>query len=1060
MRTAMKGQRSHSHKAKTLSPWRPLVMAFLSVTGAGAQAQFTVTNSNGANNSYPTFATAITALTGASQAGFQPLLTLGADINEAITIPAHDWDSLFIRPSGQRHISATVSTIGGLVSFNGARNVTLDGIDADPTAPHRLVINNPSTHGNANAVLFMNGASHNKVTNCTLRGAAPTVAPADPGAVVGFWLSGPVGGNSHNTVSHCRIRNANTDPQVFDATSLLPARAIHSYVGSATAVLNDPARNSTGNRIEHNWISNFFLASPTAATSPSGGVLLSPGNHQWTIRGNRFFQEAPREFASGTGNRIHHIIGVDQTSIAGVTFPAGGHVVRDNVLGYAAADGTGTYDLHPAPATINGNVFRAIEVDIPNGAPRSTISGNTIDGIRHRSSASGASVAQFILINSGQVDADSNRVGNVDAPSATIELTSESPAPGITGISNVTGSDLRTRGNRIGGITVNRAGLTGIRNNGSGSWTCTGNEIGGASGLWTSAAQSSPVMAGLAAGRSVTAAIEDNTIRNLRISGNTSNNTPSLRGIEITSTSAGPHAVRGNRILDLTGEKPVASGDFTVTIYGVYSTRPTIVENNTIQGLVAEGGSSGTMTSTLRGIWTTGAGTHLTARHNTIGNFRVSFPNGAAAVGQVEGIRSEGNSAEVEVRGNRIGRFTIDGRTFVDATDGVNALAGIDIIGGTGAPTALVDSNLVYGLENTGTQNFRVYATGIRMASGGANTISRNVVHSIRASRGTSATALQSTPTGIHVVGGATNTVVNNMVRLGIDADGTPEDQGYRARGIWVAVPIAVPNPQVRLWHNSVYLGGVGTTPSAQSSHALLAQNNTVRDFRNNILWNARDIATSGAAAHHAMEVTHDTPHANLTSDFNCLRTTGTNGTRHLVRAGTTTYATLASWYADTGWDQNSFSTDPNFVNATGDTATVDLHIMLPSPIDATGVLLPQVTHDIDGEERALLTPVDIGADALMGTTSLDEPPIAAGVAGIQLWPNPATDHLFVEITSPVPWPYLIEIRDAAGRLVLTVSSAHARATIPLRRLEAGAYLLRTIDAGGTVTGLARFVKH
>src|SRR5690606_26098938 len=149
----------------------------------------------------------------------------------------------------------------------------------------------------------------------------------------------------------------------------------------------------------NNWIFNYFLAGNT-----SQGIFLSLGNHQWTIQGNRFFQEDARVFSTTLVN--HRMIDVDQT---GTTAAAGGHVIRDNILGFAAEDGTGVYDLSGS-----SNIVRGIYLDVPNTGPRSAISGNVIDGITHSSSASSGDVIQFILINSGQVDADDNLIGNVD----------------------------------------------------------------------------------------------------------------------------------------------------------------------------------------------------------------------------------------------------------------------------------------------------------------------------------------------------------------------------------------------------------------------------------------------------------------------------------------------------------------------------------------------------------------------------------------------------------------------------------------------------------------------
>lgn len=73
--------------------------------------------------------------------------------------------------------------------------------------------------------------------------------------------------------------------------------------------------------------------------------------------------------------------------------------------------------------------------------------------------------------------------------------------------------------------------------------------------------------------------------------------------------------------------------------------------------------------------------------------------------------------------------------------------------------------------------------------------------------------------------------------------------------------------------------------------------------------------------------------------------------------------ANLAAWQAAIGQDANSFSSDPQFVNPAG--AAPDLHINGGSPtvVEAGGADVG-VGDDFDGQSRAGLTPVDIGADA------------------------------------------------------------------------------------------------
>lgn len=60
------------------------------------------------------------------------------------------------------------------------------------------------------------------------------------------------------------------------------------------------------------------------------------------------------------------------------------------------------------------------------------------------------------------------------------------------------------------------------------------------------------------------------------------------------------------------------------------------------------------------------------------------------------------------------------------------------------------------------------------------------------------------------------------------------------------------------------------------------------------------------------------------------------------------------------------FLSDPKFLNPTGSTATLNLHINTSSatPVERSGMLIPFVSTDFDGQSRASLSPNDIGADA------------------------------------------------------------------------------------------------
>lgn len=929
-----------------------------------------VSDANFGNGFHPDLPTAIGAIGTAGQAGADITVTIHDDLRDAAaiaTIPQGDWESLLIKPSGDICLSASVN--GALLTLDGADRVTIDGIGY--SGDDRLVINNPNTGLNANAIRFTNDAVKNTVRNCTLRGATLTTGSTQQGAVVAF-LTGVTTGNDDNAIVGCRIRNANLDPRVFTPNDLLPRRAIFSAGSGGATVL---ARHNSGNLIADNWIFNYFSSNAVL----SRGLMLGGGNHAWVVRGNRFFQEAPRAFT--VTDATHRMIDVE--GLATNTHPnAGGHVIRENVLGFASGDGTGTHTISGAGSN-SDNVFRAISFDVPNTGPRSIISANIIDGIKHSSSVNATSATgspiTLIFINSGQVDVDSNRIGRLDAVIATVEFINSSAAS-LQAIFNNAGTDLRTRGNRIGGIVYPNASFYALRSNGSGTWQCAHNELGGALyGIRGTNGQAGRTLAGISAGNGVLVA-DSNVVRNLELTMTVNTNSgPRVIGIELTG--GGPHTLTGNTIHDIRSIKTGTGGSTSdATVSGIYSTRAVTAVNNSIRRLAFYGTGTAAdtpndlpMNATIRGIWTNGATANLTATGNIIDSLHVNLPD-VPDVGkrryEVQGIRTEGSAVSVVATSNWISRLRVNEGHSVNqpssqwTADSANtrngALMGINIAQGL---NTTLEGNWIFDLENNGSANLQVFATGIRVASTGTNVISRNLVHTIRPTRGTGSNAVTSHATGIWLVAGGSSTVVNNMVRLGVDRDGTLENTGYRVRGIWSAVNAGTPNRLVRLWHNSVYVAGAVSASSAQDSHALLAQNNTIRDIRNNIFWNAREShSVPGTGQHYAMEA--GSASANLTSDFNCLRITGSNGTRHIARAGTTNYTTLGAWQA-TGRDGNSFTDDPSFMNPNGDVGSVDLHIALPSPIDATGVLIAEVEIDIDADWRPALTPVDIGADAV-----------------------------------------------------------------------------------------------
>ncbi len=103
-----------------------------------------------------------------------------------------------------------------------------------------------------------------------------------------------------------------------------------------------------------------------------------------------------------------------------------------------------------------------------------------------------------------------------------------------------------------------------------------------------------------------------------------------------------------------------------------------------------------------------------------------------------------------------------------------------------------------------------------------------------------------------------------------------------------------------------------------------------------------------------------------LSSDYNLYLAGSATAIRYFNGSNSTDY-TLAGWQAASGQDANSLAPTAvgqvNFVNPTGNSTAVNLHVQSPTAIEGKGTDVG-VTDDYDGETRSSFTPTDIGADA------------------------------------------------------------------------------------------------
>ncbi len=521
---------------------------------------------------------------------------------------------------------------------------------------------------------------------------------------------------------------------------------------------------------------------------------------------------------------------------------------------------------------------------------------------------------------------------------------------------------------RYAGITLNSTAAT------TGVFTLTGNVIGfgAANGTGTTTISgSSNEFRGLdlpSVSSTTATSIQGNTISGINQTTSRASTTVGLAsfiGIAATSTAGGTAAgiftmgnLAGNTIGSLDGSSTIVVNATSVTastapVQGILVLTPSSnnISNNRIGAITIQG--SGTATG-FRGILTgvaTGAASTQTLLFNMVGGAVAGGAITDTQVGDYSMYGIQVATASLTAQGNFI--RSLNG----NANGAVVVMGGILTSGSTGVNT--ISQNVIYGLNNTVTGGAAGALYGIDCSlPATANIVERNFVHSLSVT--STLTAYQIW--GIVMRGVGTATFKNNMVRLGIDAAGNSITTGFSIIGMR-DIAGATANYQF----NSVYIGGTGVV---SVSNTFAFNSNVVTNTRNiqdNIFYNARSNA-SGAIANVAITVGGTTPNpAGLTSNFNDLFASGTDGVVGVFN--TVVQPTLANWQTATGQDANSISANPNFAAPDAPATNVNLHLQTVSPAKLAGTPIATVTNDFDNDPRPPVTP-DIGADQAVTPTA------------------------------------------------------------------------------------------
>ncbi|MEI6435493.1 MAG: hypothetical protein WCP32_11655, partial [Bacteroidota bacterium] len=371
---------------------------------------------------------------------------------------------------------------------------------------------------------------------------------------------------------------------------------------------------------------------------------------------------------------------------------------------------------------------------------------------------------------------------------------------------------------------------------------------------------------------------------------------------------------------------------------------------NNIIGAIQTANTNSLYANNFKGIYISSSAT-TSVRNNIIGSTDAGTSNSINASSAsssnnqfVVGIESNpSNGTNVTISGNTISKMVNATTNNYGLTSGIRLIRGTntvtnnsvhDLVVGNcynevdnagiclnfAATTAqTITGNTIYNISNPNS-GFTKGIIGIFYSGGTiASTVSGNFIHSISVNASSDGASIY----GIKIAEGTT-TYSNNIISLGGNTKTTI--YGIYERGVSSTT-------NTNLYFNTVYISGAPTSGSYQS-YALWSYNyGNTRNFRNNVLYNAR--SNSGASGNHYALYFSSVGSAGLTEDYNNYYVSGDGG---MLGYSSFNRSTLASLQSATGQDVHSLNTNPSFVSAGGINATdYKTNTVLPA-VSGTGI--------------------------------------------------------------------------------------------------------------------------
>ncbi len=258
--------------------------------------------------------------------------TLNADGNGSTS-----YTSVLIKPSGGEKRIISGSIAAGLISLNGASNVTIDGLNSGGDS---LLFENTNTAGFT--FHFVNSANNNLLDNLYVLGASTSTTSG----VIRFTTASAVlaFGNINNTISDCFIAG--------DRNGNKPLNAIYS--------------NGTVGKSNQNTITDCRISDFQNSTNTQSGIKLAANNESWTITNNKLYKTASSVISSSS------------VAVYGIYINDGSaYTITGNTIGYASDNSSGyfAYTVSNTSHTFYGIYLRSTTTN------NSVISDNNIKNI-------------------------------------------------------------------------------------------------------------------------------------------------------------------------------------------------------------------------------------------------------------------------------------------------------------------------------------------------------------------------------------------------------------------------------------------------------------------------------------------------------------------------------------------------------------------------------------------------------------------------------------------------------------------------------------------------------